>query len=423
MVASVIIANVVALLMFLFALLHPAILNPFQVELHTAWRITALLFGASVLVANGIAHGRLWRLTPVDACVLVYVALVLATWPTSFDRSLTAAGILGLLAQLSVFAAMRVIAEQYPYLTRPVVAALIVGMAMLEWTAADVHLRLGLSVRMLDIPPLDWDGREGLALLAAIEFGLLLGIWQRARSAALQLGLLVLILGVVVQLLFLYARLAWVATAAAFATALLVSIRTGEFRRYLLATVVVGGFIGAIGTPYMIHLAKATVGVEHGAQVSPPGFRLAAWSDSLTVIRRHAIAGTGLGTYMSVRPRVDMPDSRFLPSGYPMPAHPHNAYLQQMAEVGIAGGAAYLAIWLVVLWAGWRASLADAVGGINLGLFLALVAIAVSNLGENMFEGTERLRLESIAWILAALVVSEWQRVRTPHQSRVEYVA
>jgi O-antigen ligase len=87
-----------------------------------------------------------------------------------------------------------------------------------------------------------------------------------------------------------------------------------------------------------------------------------------------------------------------------------------MGEIGIVGGAAYIALWATALWAGWHiTSRAKAGLPINLSLFLALIAIAVANLGENMFEGTERQRLHSIAWIVAALIVAEWNRGRLPH--------
>jgi hypothetical protein len=82
-----------------------------------------------------------------------------------------------------------------------------------------------------------------------------------------------------------------------------------------------------------------------------------------------------------------------------------------MAEVGIVGGAAYVAMWATALWAGWRISAGEGPGlGINVSLFLALVAIAAANLGENMFEGTERQRLHTMAWMMAAFVIAAWSR-------------
>ncbi len=410
-VAFVEVANVALLVTFLIALLHPAILNPFQVEPHTAWAITCYAFGLPILIINGVVRRALWRPTPFDFLMWAYVVLVFATWPTSFDRHATGVAIRGLGAQLVVFGAVRVLAGNRPALARVVVAALVGGIAMLEWTALAVHLRVGLEVRVLQFPPLEWGGREGLGLAAAIQFGLLIGVWQRTRSYAVQIAAIVLILAAVVECLFMYSRVPWAAMAAALIAACAYGLRIGGFRRSLLALVTIGAFVGVVGTPYMIHLARMAAGLARGPE-SGLSFRVAAWVDAPKIISRNPLRGTGLGTYMAVRPTIDVPPSPYH-VGYPTPMHPHNAYLQQLAEVGIVGGAAYAMMWAAALWAGWRVSTDGALGhGINVGLFLALVAIAVSNLGENMFEGTERLRLQSIAWIAAALITAEWDRAR-----------
>jgi hypothetical protein len=81
-------------------------------------------------------------------------------------------------------------------------------------------------------------------------------------------------------------------------------------------------------------------------------------------------------------------------------------------------------MWATALWAGWRIGAHEGPGlAINVGLFLALVAIAVANLGENMFEGTERQRLHSIAWIVTALIITEWNRGRLLRRPRAEHAA
>lgn len=414
------VASVVLLLAFLFVLLHASILNPFQLEPYTAWTVHCYAFAVPILVINYGARRRLWQPTPFDYLLCAYLGVVLATWPTSFDRHATGVAILGFVGQIVVFGAVRLLAENRPALARVVVAALVAGIAMLEWTAADVHVRIGLSARLREVPPLDWNGREGLGLAAAIQFALLVGIWQRARSYAVQLALIILILGVVVELLFLYSRLAWVATAAVLVVASVTSLRLGGFRRYVLALIVIGALLGVVGTPYMTSIAKMAAGLEQGME-SGLSFRVAAWLDAPGVIRRHMLVGTGLGTFMAVRPTIDLPRSPFLPPGLPTPLHPHNIYLQQLAETGIIGGLAYIALWATALWAGWRISTRRGPRlETSLSLFFALVAIATANLGENMFEGTERLRLQTIAWIVTALVIAEWSRGRAPRPTRVD---
>ena len=422
-VVSADVASVLLLLAFLFVLLHPSILNPFELEPHTAWTIHCYTFGVPILVINAVVRRRLWRLTPFDYLLLAYVACAVATWPTSFNRHTTAMAIVGLVGQLVVYAAVRQLAEVRPFLARVVIAALLVGIAMLEWTAAGVHLRVGLSARLVDYPPLDWNGREGLGLAAAIQFAFLVGIWQRARSSSVQLASIVLILGVVVEVLFLYSRLAWAAAAGVMAAAFITSVRLGGLRRYAVAMIVIGTLVGIVGTPYMAHLAKMATGLEHRGGESSLSFRVAAWLDTPRVMRGRILAGTGLGNYMAYRPTVDMPRSQHLPPGFPEPLHPHNAYLQQTAETGILGGLSYLAMWVTAIWAGWRISTRPGAElAIHSGLFLAVVAIAVSNLGENMFEGTERLRLYSIAWMVTAFVIAAWKPEPAARQAPVEDV-
>jgi len=404
------VANVAFLLTFLFALVHQSILNPFQVEPHIAWTINCYAFGIPILIVHALARGVRWRPRFFDYCLLAYVALVLATWPTSFNQHSTWISILGLGAQLAVFGAVRVLALDQPALARVIVAGLVAGIGLLEWTAFDTHLRLGLEARVLVFPPLEWSGREGLGLAAAVQCGLLVGVWQRTRSRAVQIAAIVLILGAVVECLFMYSRVPWAALAAALVAACLVALRVGGFRRSLFAVVAIGAFVGVVGTPYMLHLARMAAGLAQGPE-SGLSFRLAAWLDAPKVIARNPIRGTGLGTYMAVRPTLDVPRSPNLPPEFPTPLHPHNAYLQQLAEVGIVGGVAFAMMWATALWAGWRVSTDRALSdGINVGLFLALVALVVSNLGENMFEGTERLRFQSMAWIAAGVIIAEWNR-------------
>jgi O-antigen ligase len=411
------------LVTFLVALVHPAILNPFQVEPHVAWTITCYAFGLPILIVNGWVRRALWRPTPFEYVMGAYVVLVLATWPTSFDRHATGVAIRGLGAQLVVFGAVRVLAASWPETPRVVVAALVGGIAMLEWTALAAHLRIGLQVRVLEFPPLEWSGREGLGLAAAIQCALLIGIWQRTRSSVVSIAAILLILAAVVECLFMYSRVPWAAMAAALIAACVYGVRMGGFRRSLFALVTIGVFVGIVGTPYMMHLARMAAGLARGPE-SGLSFRMAAWVDAPKVISRNPLRGTGLGTYMTVRRTIDLPPSRYHLPELPAPLHPHNAYLQQLAEVGIPGGAAYALIWATALWAGWRVSTDRALGhGINVGLFLALVAIAVSNLGENMFEGTERLRLQSIAWIAAALITAEWDRARRLTHPRADHAA
>ncbi len=65
-VVSANVASVLLLLAFLFVLLHPSILNPFQLEPHTAWTIHCYAFGVPILVINAVVRRRMWRPAPFD---------------------------------------------------------------------------------------------------------------------------------------------------------------------------------------------------------------------------------------------------------------------------------------------------------------------------------------------------------------------
>lgn len=168
-----------------------------------------------------------------------------------------------------------------------------------------------------------------------------------------------------------------------------------------------------------------------GSSPGPEGglaWRLGAWTDALNVIRAHPLAGVGLGNYVAVRVTT-LPASMAVVSPDQMTLlHPHNIFLQQVAEVGILGGVAYLALWATALWAGWQSSARMQTRfGPALGVFYAFVAIAVMNMGENMFleaVAPERVRLHTIAWILMAVVVAEWTRAppRETYRLRLQLI-
>src|SRR4029079_10827231 len=102
-------------------------------------------------------------------------------------------------------------------------------------------------------------------------------------------------------------------------------------------------------------------------------------------------------------------------------------FLQQLAETGVAGGLAYIAVWATVLWAGWRISTSRAPRfDASLGVFYALAAIAIVNLGENVFldaVAAERIRMHTLAWVLMAVAIAEWGELRRHEPVRLRDAA
>lgn len=399
-------------MVFLFALLQPAIPNPLQLEPATAWTLLCYAFAVPTVLLH-CAGGHRWQMTPFDWALCAYLVFVLVTWPTSFNRQATSVATFRLFGQVAVFCAIRLLASGSPAVGRVVVAAFIVGVALLEWIATDFHLRYGLSERLLEFPSLEWNGRTGLGYAGAIELALLVGIWQQTRSWKVQLCVIVLMAVGVAELIFFYTRASWIAAAAVLLLALVMAVRIGGVRRYALALGIVVAVIGSVSTPVIVHLAKTVAGLEQGREVGF-GLRLGAWRDAVSVIRQHPFVGVGLGNYVAVHIASQLSSPSVVLPGQLI--HPHNIFLQQIAEIGIPGGLAYVALWATAHRAGWQTSIRNThVFGTTLSVFYALVAITVVNLGENMFldvVAAERVRLHTFAWILMAVVTAAWNRAR-----------
>src|SRR5574341_1016671 len=78
--------------------------------------------------------------------------------------------------------------------------------------------------------------------------------------------------------------------------------------------------------------------------------RLAHWQAAQEMARYHPVLGVGLGNYEPVYPAYAL-------MNWPYPlGHAHNIYLNLLAETGIIGLVAYLALWGVVVWHTWQAT-------------------------------------------------------------------
>jgi putative inorganic carbon (HCO3(-)) transporter len=418
------IASLGIFLAFLGALLQPTMPNPFLLEPGTSWTIVCYAFAVPVLVF-GWVRGHRRQVSPFDYVLCGYLAFVVATWPASVDREQTGIAVARLAGQVAVYCAVRRLAADWPVLGRIFVAALAGGIAVLEWRALDYHLRAGLIARLAEFPSLEWNGREGLGVLGVIQFALLLGIWQRAQRRTVRIASMLLLVGSVVELVFLYSRMPWVAAACVLGVAFMTAMRLGGFWRYALGVAAITAIVAVVGTPYVLHLVRTAVGLEYGTE-GGLDFRFVLWRNGINIVSQHALGGVGLGNFMEVHQKL-----------YPMPfdirpneaaaAHPHNLFLQQAAEVGVPGGLAYVALWGTALWAGWRICKRATAGfDVGMSLFFALVSIVVVNMGENMFldlVAAERARVHTIAWIVIGFVVAEWNRARQPDANQLAHAA
>jgi O-antigen ligase len=399
--------DIAMLAVLLVAIFWPVMPTPFMLDAATAWRYLCCAF-AGIVLGAGFWRGQRLQATSFDYALAAYMLVVLATWPTSVDRLQTMRSIVRLTTQVAVFYGVRSIVSHRPAAGRLIVAATLAGVALLGWIATTYHFWAGITTRLVEFPPLEWNGRQGLSAVAAIHFALVVGIWQAARSRAVRISALVLIAGAAVELMFFYARDPWIAAIAVLGVAMVYAWRSGGIVHYAVGVAVMLVLIGALRTPYITHLARVAIGMEEGIEGGLP-IRLGGWRDALVIAGRHPIAGIGLGNYAVVRAHADLPRFAMLAPGDPEVVHPHNAFLQQLAELGLFGGIAYAALWAIALSIGWRRARGNPTLA-GLSLFYALVAIVVTNLGENMFleaVAEERARYHTLAWLLLGVVIAQ----------------
>jgi O-antigen ligase len=89
-----------------------------------------------------------------------------------------------------------------------------------------------------------------------------------------------------------------------------------------------------------------------GVDITPENYavveRLAHWQTAQEMARYHPWLGTGFGNYEPVYPGYAL-----INWPYPL-GHAHNIYLNLLAETGVVGLSAYLALWITIFWQTWR---------------------------------------------------------------------
>lgn len=134
--------------------------------------------------------------------------------------------------------------------------------------------------------------------------------------------------------------------------------------------------------------------------------RLSHWIAGLRMLVAHPILGVGAGNYDAAYGDYALPD---WPDAL---GHAHNYYINAAAETGILGLIAFLALTAATLYLGWyvarHTGLAGALPGsqraIALGLFGALLALAVHNLTDDLFVHAMELQFALTLGCLIALL-------------------
>jgi O-antigen ligase len=200
----------------------------------------------------------------------------------------------------------------------------------------------------------------------------------------------------------------------------LIMMVTIGWRRERLATIVAAVSIPLVAIGWLTNVVPARVQQTVLAQlrvsdalngtVTSANFstieRLAHWIAGLRMFAAHPILGVGAGNYDATYAMYALPD---WPDAL---GHAHNYYINAAAETGILGLVAFLALTSATLYLGWYAvshtglsgALPSSQRAIALGLFGAVVALAVHNLTDDLFVHAMELQFALTLGCLIALL-------------------
>ncbi len=235
--------------------------------------------------------------------------------------------------------------------------------------------------------------------------------WPALRPLAVGVGLGVVTLVLVGGLFVSFSRGAWLGAAAAGVALVAAAPRRWGWG---LALVAVGGGLavgllqaGLLPASIANRLADVadftTVTDVRGANINDSNFaiieRLAHWQAAEGMARDNPWLGVGLGNYGATYPRYAL-------LNWPNPlGHAHMIYLNVLAETGVAGLIAYLALWLAVLALtvrvigrtdGWARGLA-------LGLLGAWVHLSAHQVVDNLYVNNIHFTLAVLLGLLVVL--------------------
>jgi O-antigen ligase len=144
-----------------------------------------------------------------------------------------------------------------------------------------------------------------------------------------------------------------------------------------------------------------------GADINPESYsvieRLAHWQTAVAMARDYPWLGVGFGNYAVAYPDYAFPN-------WPLAlGHAHNYYLNVMAEVGLLGLGAYLALWGVVVWHTFRLTRSHQIWpcGIAIGLLGSWAHLSVHNVVDNLWVSNLFLTVGALLGVLSTLVMME----------------
>jgi O-antigen ligase len=369
--------------------------DPLGVGSSLSWTLICVIAALPMLVESTL-HGGLPR-TRLDLFVWLYVACFLVVFPFSLGRNTSALWVMSLLGNVLVFYAAAATVRDTEPAIGVMFLTIVVGVAVLQIMAFDFHAEQGILTRITEYDrPEGWSGYPELGLIVCVQIAILIALFQTVHAAPWRVAIGLVIAVSVVELIFLFSRMAWVTAGALLAVSVAAGTSIGRVWKPALGAVIVAAIVGvaiaqsSTGRNLLVSLTERTASAS----------RLVIWERTTKMIEDHPLVGVGAGNFQAVFEPVYNP---MLNEDLRRGGHAHNLWLQEAAELGIITALAYIALWLAAL---INAARLSSVSWIGAAAFLIVVAMAVRNMGDYMFfsTGGTQARLHTLLWLVWGVV-------------------
>jgi len=233
-------------------------------------------------------------------------------------------------------------------------------------------------------------------MIVCVQLAILIALFQHVHGTGWRVVVGLVMAVSVLELIFLFSRMAWVTAAALLAVSVAAGTPIGRVWKPALGALMVVTLVAIV-------IAQSTTGRNLLVSLTGPTAsesRLDIWRRTAAMIEDHPLAGVGAGNFQAVFEPVYNP---MLNNDLRRGGHAHNLWLQEAAEVGVISAAAYVVLWVAALVGAARLNKLSWVGS---AAFLMVVAIAARNMGDYMFfsTGGVQARLHTLLWLVWGVV-------------------